>query len=61
MITQCLYNLDYHGDKNSQRMYKVGSLVGDEATTLSTDDYSSSSFWKGTLPSFCETIDIDHN
>jgi len=42
-------------------MYKVGSLVGDEATTLSTDDYSSSSFWKGTLPSFCETIDIDHN
>jgi hypothetical protein len=27
----------------------------------STDDYSSSSFWKGTLPLYRETIDIDDN
>jgi hypothetical protein len=32
-----------------------------EAKTLSTDDYSSSSFWKGTLPPYRETIDIDGN
>ncbi len=34
-------------------------LDSDEAKTLSTDDYSSSSFWKGTLPPYRETIDID--
>jgi len=33
----------------------------DEAKTLSTDDYSSSSFWKGTLPPYRETIDNDDN
>ena len=33
----------------------------DEAKALSTDDYSSSSFWKGTLPPYRETIDSDDN
>jgi len=45
-------------------MYKMASLAGrftDEAKTLSTDDYSSSSFWKGTLPPYREIIDIDDN
>jgi hypothetical protein len=32
-----------------------------EAKTLSTGDYSSSSFWKGILPPYRETIDIDDN
>jgi hypothetical protein len=36
-------------------------LDSDEAKTLSTDDYSSSSFWKGILPPYRETIDIDDN
>ena len=36
-------------------------LDSDEAKTLSTDDYSSSQFWKGTLPPYRETIDIDDN
>ena len=36
-------------------------LDSDEAKTLSTDDYSSSSFWEGTLPPYRETIDIDDN
>ena len=36
-------------------------LDSDEAKTLSTDDYSSSSFWKGTLPPYRENIDIDDN
>ncbi len=36
-------------------------LDSDEAKTLSTEDYSSSSFWKGTLPPYRETIDIDDN
>ena len=34
-------------------------LDSDEAKTLSTDDYSSSSFWKGALPPYRETIDND--
>jgi hypothetical protein len=33
----------------------------DEAETLSTDNYSSSSFWKGTLPTYREAIDSDDN
>ena len=36
-------------------------LDSDEAKALSTEDYSSSSFWKGTLPPYRETIDIDDN
>jgi hypothetical protein len=36
-------------------------LDSHEAKTLSTDDYSSSSFWKGTLPPYRETIDNDDN
>jgi len=36
-------------------------LDSDEAKTPSTDNYSSSSFWKGTLPPYRETIDIDGN
>jgi hypothetical protein len=36
-------------------------LDSDEAKTLSTDNYSSSSFWKGTLPPYREAIDIDDN
>jgi hypothetical protein len=36
-------------------------LDSDEAKTLSADNYSSSSFWKGTLPLCRETIDIDDN
>ena len=36
-------------------------LDSDEAKTLSTDDYSSSSFLKGTLPPYRETIDSDDN
>jgi len=36
-------------------------LDSDEAKTLSTDDYSSSSFWKGTLPPYRENIDNDDN
>jgi hypothetical protein len=36
-------------------------LDSDEAKTLSTDNYSSSSFWKGTLPPYRETIDSDDN
>ena len=36
-------------------------LDSDEAKTLSTDDYSSSSIWKGTLPPYRETIDNDDN
>ena len=34
---------------------------GDEAKTLSTDNYSSSSFCKGTLPPYRETIGNDDN
>jgi hypothetical protein len=34
---------------------------GDEAKTLTTDNDSSSLFWKGTLPPYRETIDIDDN
>jgi hypothetical protein len=36
-------------------------LDSDEAKTLSADDYSSSSFWKGTLLPYRETIDSDDN
>ena len=36
-------------------------LYSVEAKTLSTDNYSSSSFWKGTLPRYRETIDIGDN
>ena len=36
-------------------------LDSDEAKTLPTDNYSSSSFWKGTLPPYRETIDNDDN
>jgi hypothetical protein len=36
-------------------------LDSDEAKTLSTDDYSSSSFWTGTLPPYRETSDDDDN
>ena len=36
-------------------------LDSDEAKTLSTDNYSSSSFWKETLPTYSETIDIGDN
>jgi hypothetical protein len=36
-------------------------LDSDEAKALSTDDYSSSSFWKGILPPYRELIDIDDN
>ncbi len=36
-------------------------LDSDEAKTLSPDNYSSSSFWKGTLPAYRKTIDIDDN
>lgn len=36
-------------------------LDSDEAKTLSTDNYSSSSFWKGTLPPYRELIDNDDN
>ncbi len=36
-------------------------LDGGETETLSTDDYSSSSFWKGTLPPYRETVDNDDN
>ena len=43
-------------------MFKVESLVGsNEAKNLSTDDFSSSFFWKGTLPPYRETIDNDNN
>ena len=31
----------------------------DEAKILSTDDYSYTSFWKGNLSPYLETIDID--
>jgi hypothetical protein len=36
-------------------------LDSDEAKTLSTDDYSTSSFWKGALPPYRETIDNEDN
>ena len=36
-------------------------LDGDEAKTMSTDDHSSSSFWRGTLRAYHEIIDIDEN
>jgi hypothetical protein len=36
-------------------------LDSDEAKTLSADNYSSSSFWKGTLQPYRELIDIDDN
>jgi len=36
-------------------------LDSDEAKALSADNYSSSSFWKGTLPPYRETIDNDYN
>ena len=36
-------------------------LDSDEAKTLSTHNYSSSSFWKGTLPPYRESIDSDDN
>jgi hypothetical protein len=36
-------------------------LDSEGAKTLSTDAYSSSSFWKGTLPTYREIIDIDDN
>jgi hypothetical protein len=36
-------------------------LDSDEAKTLSIDDYSSSSFWKGTSPPYREPIDNDDN
>ena len=36
-------------------------LDSDEAKALSTNNYSSSEFWKGTLPPYREIIDIDDN
>jgi len=36
-------------------------LDSDESKTLYIDNYSLSSFWKGTLPPYRETIDIDDN
>ena len=36
-------------------------LDSDEAKMLSTDNYSSSSFWKGALPPYRETIDNYYN
>ncbi len=48
-------------DNNSQRMYKMASLGDDEAKALSTDNYSSISFWKGTLRRYRELIDINDN
>ena len=36
-------------------------LDSDEAKALSADNVSSSSFWKGTLPPYRETIDNDDN
>ena len=38
-----------------------GWLDSDEAKTPSTDNYSSNSFWKGTLPPYRQTIDIGDN
>jgi hypothetical protein len=34
-------------------------LDSDKAKTLSRDNYSSISFWKGTLPPYHETTDIE--
>jgi hypothetical protein len=36
-------------------------LDGDKAKTMSTDDHSSSSFWRGTLREDHEIINIDEN
>ena len=58
MITQCLYTLDYPGQQFGTNV--LSGVVG-WTVTLSTDDYSSSSFWKGTLPPYRENIDIDDN
>jgi hypothetical protein len=55
MIIQCLYTLDY------PRQQFAKNVDGDEAKTMSTDDYSSNSFWKGALSPYRETIDIDDN
>ena len=61
MITQCLYTLDYPGQQCGTNVQN--GVVGwtEEAKTLSADDYSSSSFWKGTLLPYRETIDSDDN
>ncbi len=62
MITQCLYTLDYPGTTIRNECTKWRRwLDSDEASTLSTDDYISSSFLKGTLPPYRELIDIDDN
>jgi hypothetical protein len=62
MITQCLYTLDYPGQQFRNECAKWRRwLESDEAETLSTDNYSSSSFWKGTLPTYRETINSDDN
>ena len=62
MITQCLYTLDYPGQQFATNVQKWRRwLDSDEAKTLPTDNYSSSSFWKGTLPPYRETIDSDDN
>ena len=62
MITQCLYTLDYPGTTIRNVCAKWRRwLDSDEAKTLSTDNYSSSSFWKGTLPPYLELIDSDDN
>jgi hypothetical protein len=61
MITQCLYTLDYPGQQFGTNVQN--GVVGWTVTRqkLSTDNYSSSSFWKATLPPYRETIDIDDN
>ena len=59
MITQCLYTLDYPGQQFGTNVQN--GVVGWTVTKLSTDDYSSSSFWKGTLPPYRENIDNDDN
>lgn len=63
MITQCLYTLDYPGQQFGTNVQNgvVGWTVTKQKLYESTDNYSSSSFWKGTLPPYRETIDNDDN
>jgi hypothetical protein len=51
----------FRESKGFQRLYNKTWLDSDEAKTLSTDNYSSSSFWKGALPPYRKTIDNDYN
>ena len=57
MITQCLSILDYPVTTIRNECTKWRRWL----ETLSTDNYSSSSFWKGTLPSYREILDIYEN